>query len=201
MPTSSSSRPASPRSKFGAEPQRLNSCLPCEISATCTFSRTVMVGEGRRDLEGAPDAEPPDLARLLAGGVLAEQADVAGIGPVLAVEHVEAGALARAVRTDQRQDFAGAQRERDAAHGVDAAIGFGQAFDREKWGCDAHSADSIGLASKGDPGGDDFLRRCASISSMPTMPLGKTTTISTMKPPSTSFDRSVWLTSQMFSAL
>ena len=58
--------------------------------------------------------------------------DAAGIGHVLAVKHVEAGALARAVRPDQRQDFAGAQRERDAAHGVDAAIGFGQAFDREQ---------------------------------------------------------------------
>ena len=32
---------------------------------------------------------------------------------------------------------------------------------------------------------------------MPTMPFGKATTISTMKPPSTSLDRSVWLTSQM----
>ena len=32
---------------------------------------------------------------------------------------------------------------------------------------------------------------------MPTMPFGNATTISTMTPPSTSFDRSVWLTSQI----
>ena len=36
---------------------------------------------------------------------------------------------------------------------------------------------------------------------MPTIPLGNATTISTMKPPSTSFERSVWLTSQMLAAL
>ena len=33
------------------------------------------------------------------------------------------------------------------------------------------------------------------------MPFGKATTISTMKPPSTSLERSVWLTSQMLAAL
>ena len=121
-------------------------------------------------------------------------------GIVLAVEHVEAGALAGAVGADQRQDFAGLQRERHAAHRMDAAIGFAQAFDRQQCGRDAHSAVSIPEASSAGFG-DSGRRRFLIVSSIPTMPLGNATTISTMKPPSTSLDRSVWLTSQMLSAL
>ena len=155
--------------------------------------------ERRGDLEGASDAEPPDRARLLAGGVLAEQIDPAGAGHGLAVEHVEAGAFSGAVGTDQRQDFAGLQLERHAAHGMHAAIGFAQAFDRQQCGCDAHSAVSIGDARIAV--GDCGRRRCRMVSSTPTMPFGNATTIRTMTPPSTSLDRSVWLTSQMLSAL
>ena len=84
--------------------------------------------ERRGDLEGAADAEPPDLARRMAGRVLAEQHDAAAVRALLAVEHVEARALARAVRADQRQDFAGPQRKGDPAHGMDAAIGFASAL-------------------------------------------------------------------------
>ena len=36
-------------------------------------------GEGRGDLEGAADTQPPDDARRLAGDVLAVQADAAGV--------------------------------------------------------------------------------------------------------------------------
>ena len=127
--------------------------------------------ECRGDLKGAPDPEPPDRARLLAGDVFAEQADAAGVGNVLAVEHVEAGAFSRAVGADQRQDFAGPQRERHAAHGMDAAIGFGQAFDRQQCGRHAHSAVSIRDArsggfrrcgSGGDCGSSAACRRCPS---------------------------------------
>ena len=49
----------------------------------------------------------------------------------------------------------------------------------------------------GNPG----RRRCWIVSHIPTMPLGKATTIRTMTPPSTSLDRSVLLTSQILSAL
>jgi hypothetical protein len=62
-----------------------------------------MVGKRRGDLEGAPDAEPPDRARLAADRFLAEQRDPAAVRRVLPVEHVEAGALAGAVGADQRQ--------------------------------------------------------------------------------------------------
>jgi hypothetical protein len=72
--------------------------------------------------------DPPDLARLLRRGVRAKQADAAVVRNILAVEHVEARALARAVGADQRQDLAGPEFERDATHGMDTAIGLGQTF-------------------------------------------------------------------------
>src|SRR5581483_3519385 len=129
------------------------------------------------------------------GDVLTQQRDTAEIRPLLAVEHVEAGAFSRAVRADQRQDLAGLQSKGDAAHGVHTAIGFGQAFHRQQWRCVAHSADSMREASTAGCDGGRQRRRRFSIT--PTIPLGNATTISTMKAPSTSFDQSVWLTSQM----
>src|SRR6202022_3392741 len=104
------------------------------------------------------------------------------------------------VGADQRQDFARSQFERHAANGMYAAIGFGEALDRQQWGDHTHSAVSIGAASSADLADDD-RRRLRIVSSMPTMPLGKATTISTMNAPSTSLERSVWLTSQILSAL
>jgi len=99
--------------------------------------------ERRGDLKSAADAEPPDRAWLLAYGILAQQIDPAAVGNVLAVEHVEAGALAGAVGADQRQNLAGAEFERDAAHGMHAAIGLRQPIDRQQCGDHAHSAVSM----------------------------------------------------------
>src|SRR5216683_1257418 len=164
-------------------------------------------GHGRKrrgDLEGASDAEPPDRAWFLARGVLAEQVDPAAVGNILAVEHIEACAFSGAVGTDQRQDVASLERERHLAHRMDAAIGFAQVLDCQQCWRDTHSAVSIPGASAGldDSGlGASLRRRSLIVSSMPTMPLGNATTIRTMTPPSTSLDRSVWLTSQIESAL
>ena len=99
-------------------------------------------GKRGRDLEGASDAQPPDLARRTARGVLAEQRNPAAVRDPLTVEHIEAGAFACTVWTDQREYLAPLQFKGHAAHGVNAAIGFGQAFDRQKCGSAAHSADS-----------------------------------------------------------
>src|SRR4051794_25821445 len=154
--------------------------------------------EGRGDLEGAPDPKPPHRARLAAGDVLARKADTAGIRHSLAVQHIEAGALARAVGADQCEDLAGPHRERYAAHRMDAAIGFGQAFDIKQCGRHAHSAVSMRDLRMADFG---CGRRLRIASHIPTMPFGNATTISTITAPSTSFDRSVRLTSQMLSAL
>src|SRR5690606_4838690 len=82
--------------------------------------------EGGRDLEGSPDAEPPDASRRHADRLAAEDADGAGIGNELAHQHVEAGGLARAVRTDQRDDLAGRHLEIDIVDRNHAAEGLAQ---------------------------------------------------------------------------
>src|SRR6516164_349977 len=70
-----------------------------------------VLGHGHRaerggDLKGAADAEAPDLAWLKAGNAAIAETDFAAIGLKLPVDHVEAGRLAGAVRTDQRQELA-----------------------------------------------------------------------------------------------
>src|SRR4029077_15508184 len=99
--------------------------------------------ECRRDLESAPNSQPPDRAWFLAGGVLAQQIDAAAVRHALAVEHVEAGTFPRAIGPDQRKDFACPQFERYVAHGMYAAVGFRQALDRQQCGDHAHSAVSM----------------------------------------------------------
>src|SRR5262245_15873331 len=156
--------------------------------------------KGRGNLEGASDAEPPDLAGLAADGVLPQQRDPAGVGNVLAVEHVKTGALAGPVRPDQRQDLTGPELERHAAHRMHAAVGLGQPLDIKQCCRAVHSATST-PASRDFDDGEPERQRPITASSVPTMPLGNATTISTMNAPSTSFDQSVWLTSQMLRAL
>src|SRR5690606_25699755 len=171
-------------------------------------------GIGGGDLEGTADAEAPDLARAQAGRVAAENPDRARVAADLAVEDVEARALAGAVGADEGEDLAGGEREGDAPHRMHAAVGLRQVLDFEDGR--AHRAASILGAAIGavplpdvagvlagavravPPPSSGFVRRRAKRSSAkPTMPLGKATTSSTMMAPSTSFDRSVWLTSQM----
>ena len=83
-------------------------------------------GEGRGDLERSPDAEAPDVAGRQAGGALAEDRDAAGRRRELAVDHGEAGALARAVRPDERKDLARFEREAHVAHRLEAGIGLAE---------------------------------------------------------------------------
>ena len=66
---------------------------------------------------------------LQADDVAAFQAHDAAIGRELAVQHVEAGALARAVGADQGQQLAGVDGEGDVGHGLHAAERLVQAFD------------------------------------------------------------------------
>src|ERR1700694_1292738 len=127
---------------------------------------------GRRpDREGAPDAQPPDLAWLEPGEIFLLEPDLAGIRRKLAVDHVEAGGLAGAVRTDHGEELAALDLE---AHAVDAAYAaerLGERTHREL----AHTA----------------LRRAAIRPMAPTMPPGKTRTRSRMMPPSSARQYSV----------
>src|SRR5204863_9130918 len=81
--------------------------------------------------EGAADAEPPDIAGLQPHDTAVAEPYVAGVRCKLAVDHVEAGRFAGAVRPDQRQELALSDVEADAIHGLHAAEGFPQASHRE----------------------------------------------------------------------
>lgn len=145
----------------------------------------------RGDLEGAADPKPPHSARRPAGDIFAEQTHAAAIRRLLAVEHIEACALARAVRADQRDDFAGCDRERNAAHRMHAAVGLCQILNRQQCGCHTHSAPSA-CEARGNARLKNGRRPLSTrLPKVPAMPLGNATTIRTIMPPSTSFDNSV----------
>src|SRR3546814_2479964 len=65
---------------------------------------------------------------------LARQLHAAPVGLDLAVQHIEAGALPRAVGADQRQQFALRDLEAHVLHRLDAAEGLAQAPHRQAWG-------------------------------------------------------------------
>ena len=56
--------------------------------------------ESRRDLKGAADAEPPNLARLESDNAPLRKTDVAMVRQELSVDHVEAGRLAGTIGSD-----------------------------------------------------------------------------------------------------
>src|SRR5262249_26691991 len=85
--------------------------------------------EGRRDLEGAADAQPPDVARFQPSDAAAFVQNITRVGSQLAVDHVEACRFAGAVWSDQRQKLTATDSECDAIEGVTAAEGFVQMAD------------------------------------------------------------------------
>src|SRR5690606_27082882 len=127
--------------------------------------------EGRGDLEGAPDTEPPDPSWRHADRIPAQNADGADIGRQLAHQHVEAGRLAGPVRPDQRDDLAGRHFQADVVDRDDAAEGPAQAGHLEQRlpARHAHRPSSTGI-------------RRARIA--PAMPAGNSRTSSRMTPPS-----------------
>src|SRR5207247_1766004 len=60
---------------------------------------------GGGELEVAADAEAPHLVWAKSHDASSCESDLARVGPQLAVQHVEAGGLAGAVRADQRTNF------------------------------------------------------------------------------------------------
>src|SRR5262249_47488616 len=96
----------------------------------------------------------------------------AGIRRQLAVDHVEAGGFAGAVRPDQREEFARREFECHIVDGAHAAERFRQARDREH----AHGAALRGRHS----------------AAAPARPLGKINTSTKMIPPSRARQYSVW---------
>src|SRR5437867_3454679 len=79
------------------------------------------VGEQVDRLERPRDAEPRDLVRREPDDALAAEDDVAVIRCVQTRDHVEHGALARAVRPDDAQDLAFFDRDVETAQRVEPA--------------------------------------------------------------------------------
>src|SRR5690606_5833424 len=65
------------------------------------------------DLKRAADAEPADPVRAFARDVLAVQQNAAGVGRHETVQQIEQRRLARAVRTDDAEDFAATHGQAD----------------------------------------------------------------------------------------
>src|SRR5690348_14622067 len=72
-------------------------------------------------LEGARDAEAGDGVGLCAGNALAAEENVSARRPIDPADAVQHAGLARAVRTDERQELARFERERDALEHLQAA--------------------------------------------------------------------------------
>ena len=100
------------------------------------------VAELAADLEGAADAHPGDAVGHQALDAIALEPDLARVGAMQAVDHVEHGGLAGAVRPDQRGDRALLDREGAAVDGLDAAEGLLRIADFEE----GHAA-----VASGDP--------------------------------------------------
>ena len=80
------------------------------------------------------DAQARALIHGQGGDVLAVQQDLPLIDPHQAGHHIEAGGLAGAVGTEQADDFAAAQEERDVPHHAAVAKGFAELHRREPGG-------------------------------------------------------------------
>src|SRR5262249_5882889 len=98
-------------------------------------------------------------------------------GPQLTADHVEAGGLAGAVRSDQRQELAAADREADTVYGAHAAERFGEAADRK------HRHRDFPRAAP---------RPLIALARDPTMPPGNMSTSTRMMAPSSARQYSVW---------
>src|SRR5262245_44099810 len=133
--------------------------------------------KGGGDLESASHAEPPDLTRLQGGDAPALEQDIAGIGPQLTADHVEARGLAGAVRSDQGKQLAATDLEADAVHGPHAAKRLVQVANRKH-----HHGVFLNAAR----------RRATALAKEPTMPPGNMSTSTRMMAPSRARQYSVW---------
>src|SRR3546814_575572 len=127
--------------------------------------------EGGGDLEGASDAPTRRGARSQTGQLLAVEPYAAGIRAQLAVDAVEAGGLAGAVRADDRDQFARRHLEADAVDRPDAVERLSQA---------GHAQERHRVPHR--------RRRCCAC---PAMPRGNSSTSTTMPQPSRARQKSV----------
>ncbi len=131
-------------------------------------------GEGLGHLESAPDAQAADRTRREAGNRATEQHHLPGIGAKLAADHVEAGGLARPVRSDQREHLAFGHGEGHVVHHARVTKRLSQSGRFQHRGA-AHAG----------------CRRNHTRLAAPTIPSGNATTSTTIASPRTKRHRSV----------
>jgi len=118
-PSDEIEQPAASSARSRVEFHRLNNCRPYDTSSTCTFSRTVMVGNVAVIWKVRP-TRAADRARLPGRGVLAEQIDPPR--PECSGRSAcRTGAFSSAVGSISARIFTGAQLERHTPHGMNAA--------------------------------------------------------------------------------
>src|SRR5208282_537769 len=92
-------------------------------------------GEERpRDLEGAVDSGMHEAVRCQAADRAPLEMDRAAVGPVEAGDDIDAGGLARSVRSDQTENFAGVDAEAEGVERAKAAKALDQPVDGEQGG-------------------------------------------------------------------
>src|SRR3984957_9124997 len=105
--------------------------LAAEAGADLAVLQHRHLGERLHDLVRAGEAATRDVVGLVAGDVGAGEHDAAGVRREDAVDQVEQGRLAGAVRPDQAEDLALAHLEREVAHGLQAAEALAHLGERE----------------------------------------------------------------------
>src|SRR5205823_2993028 len=106
--------------------------MSCSVNSTAMRSLRASAAASCMSAWRSADAEAPQLVRVKSHDAASCESDLARVGPQLAVQHVEAGGLAGAVRADQRHDFARIHREAHVAHRLHAAVGLGQSSHLER---------------------------------------------------------------------
>src|SRR5207253_9377743 len=91
-------------------------------------------GERLHDLMGARQAMPSDLVGCEAGDAFPLEDNLARVGRIDAIDEIEHGRLARAVRPDEAENLTLLDREGEIAHRFEATEALGQMRDFEQRG-------------------------------------------------------------------
>src|SRR6202007_1870703 len=78
------------------------------------------------------DADAVFHRALPPSGIESQHRDVAGVAAAVALEDLCGRRLARAVRTEQCEDFAGLDAQIDAAHGFERTVRLAEPFDVDR---------------------------------------------------------------------
>ena len=133
MPTRASSASRLGDCGAVATPQSRASRRACDSRTVCTFSRTRHRREGRGDLEGAADAQPPDLRAAARPAMSRPSRRIVPVsGRIWPFSMLKQVLLPAPFGPISASISPAASAEETSAHGLDAAIGLGEAADLEE---------------------------------------------------------------------